>query len=337
MSAQRILLVIALVAKSIVANAGSEGLGGASFGNPGRVWQSVPSDWLQQPITPELEVQDADLVISLDQQLYPYLLPLIEAYARTHGLTIAAKKGTCGMSAGLLLRKAIDIGGFCCPPSDADRLPGLRFHALAIAAVAFFVHVDNPVEDLTLSQVRQLFRGEITDWTSVGEVPEQWASRIVHPVARLHCPTRPGHWRLLLDSEELFSPDLLDVGAIEDEVRSVAADRQAIGYETLWMVRNHPASGQVKSLRLNGVSPTNRAALAQGRYPVYRVYNVSTWEGAVGKSLASELVGYLLDRVQEMNDPFYMVPASELREQGWKFKGDEVVGEPALNTTQEPP
>jgi ABC-type phosphate transport system substrate-binding protein len=288
----------------------------------------VPSDWIEKPVAPEAEAQHADLAISLDQQLYPYLLPLIDKYAKQHGLTIAATKGTCGISAGLLFRKAIDIGGFCCAPGETDRLPGLRFHTLAIAAIALVVHPDNPVADVTLSQARGLFRGTITDWSTLVDPVESAAPQIVHPVGRLHCKPRPGHWRLLLDNEDLFSPDLLEVGAIEDMVRSVAADPQAIGYETLWMVRNHHESGAVKPLRLNGVRSDDAEALAEGRYPLYRVYNITTWEGAAANPLANKLVRFLLDRVQETDSQFFMVPAARLRANGWRFEGDELVGEP---------
>ncbi len=129
-----ILLLLALVAKSTAVWA--ERLGGEAFTDPGIFWQSVPSDWIQMPIKPEAEAQHADLAITLDQQLYPSLLPLIQTFAETHGLTIAVTRGTCEISAGLLLRKAADIGGFCCAPGRMDRLPGLRFHTLAIAAVS---------------------------------------------------------------------------------------------------------------------------------------------------------------------------------------------------------
>ena len=123
----------------------------------------------------------------------------------------------------------------------------------------------------------------------------------------------------------------LSYGFLDDSVRfvrSVATDPQAIGYETLWMVRDHTAAGAVKVLRLNGVSPEDAPALAQGRYPLYRVYNVTTWEGAAGKPLAKKLVRYLLDRVEESNSQFFMVPVTRLRDNGWKFEGDELVGGP---------
>ena len=114
----------------------------------------------------------------------------------------------------------------------------------------------------------------------------------------------------------------------------VALDPQAIGYETLWMIRNHRTSGTVKTLRLNGVSPDDTAALARGRYPLYRVYNLTTWEGAAAKTQAKQLVRHLRDRVQEWDSRFFMVPVTRLRAQGWKLEGDELVGEPLFPTTQ---
>jgi hypothetical protein len=114
MQYQLILVLFALAVTSTVVV--EDELGGEAFVDPGIVWRAVPPDWIHRTISAAAEVRDADLFISLDQQLYPYLLPHIEAYAETHKLTIAANRGTCGISAGLLRRKAVDIGGFCCPP-----------------------------------------------------------------------------------------------------------------------------------------------------------------------------------------------------------------------------
>lgn len=306
----------------------AERLDGDPFTDHAFVWQSVPSGWVERPVTHQAEAQHADLAISLEQQLYPYLLPLIDEYAKKHALNIVTTKGTCEISADLLFRKAIDVGGFCCAPAGTDRLPGLRFHTLAIAAIALLVHPENPLEDMTLSEARDLFRGKITDWSTFVAPSTPAVKRTVHPIGRFDSKRRPGHWRLLLDNEELFSPNVLEVGAIEDMVRSVAADPQAIGYETLWMAHRYRATGAVKTLRLSGASPDDPEALAQGRYPLYRVYNITTWEGAAGNPQAKALVGYLLNRVEQADSQFFMVPASRLRASGWQFEGDELVGEP---------
>jgi len=43
---------------------------------------------------------------------------------------------------------------------------------------------------------------------------------------------------------------------------------------------------------------------------------------------ARALVDYLLKEVHSLGAEFGFVPASKLSKAGWKFKGDELIGEP---------
>jgi ABC-type phosphate transport system substrate-binding protein len=306
----------------------AEGIAGSAFTDPALIWRQLPPDWETQTVRAEPGASEADLAVTLDQQLYPMLLPLIQQYAAEHRVKVAVSNGTCGISAGLLSRKTVDIGGFCCPPSLADRLPGLRFHTLAVAAIALLVHPDNPLNDVSFGEAQQIFEGAISDWSTLRGDQNKGMAYPIRTIGRLHCKLRPGHWRLLLDSDDLFSPDLLEVGTIQDVIGAVTADPLAIGYETLWMMQRHKRVGKVKTLSLDGVRPDDRVALASGRYPLYRVYNVTTWEGAAAKSLAQELVRYLEGQIDHLDPRFAMVPASLLRRHGWQFRKDELVGEP---------
>jgi len=318
-------LFISLVQTTLIH---AEGIRGTAFTDPGLTWREMPLGWITQPVQPEPEAPEADLAVTLDQQLYAPLLPVIQAYAAKNRLKIAVSEGTCGISAGLLRRKAVDIGGFCCPPSLTDRLPDLRFHTLAIAPIALFVHTANPIENLSFQQAQRIFQGEISEWSHLGSAITKGKAQPIHVIGRLHCKLRPGHWRLLLDNEGLFSPDLVEVGTIQDMVAAGTNDRYAIGYETLWMIRHHRGAKGAKILSLDGVRPDDRVALASGHYPLYRVYNVTSWEGAAAKPLARELVHYLQEQMVNLDMEYAMVPASQLRHYGWKFKDDELVGEP---------
>jgi hypothetical protein len=325
---RNILISILLVCLVQTTATDAQEIRGPAFTDPGVIWQKMPPGWITQPIQTEPEVSAAKLAVTLDQQLYAPLLPLIQRYATKHGVKIAVGEGTCGISAGLLRRKAVDIGGFCCPPALTDRLPGLRFHTLAIGAVALFVHPANPVENLSFQQAQRIFQGEISDWSHLGRAASKGRAQPIHVIGRLHCKLRPGHWRLLLDNEDLFSPDLFEVGTIQDMIEAVTNDRYAIGYETLRMIQHHRGAKGTKLLTIDGVRPDDRVALASGHYPLYRVYNVTSWEGAAAKSLARELVHYLQEQMVNLDMAYAMVPASQLRDYGWKFKEDELVGEP---------
>ena len=304
------------------------GIRGPAFTDPGRVWGNMPSDWTTRSVKLETQAPQADLAVTLDQQIYAQLLPLIHTYAAEHNVQIAVSIGTCGISAGLLRRKAVDIGGFCCPPGHTDRLPELRFHTLGIAAIALFVHPTNTLDNLSLRQAQRIFQGEISHWENLNPAVTNGKTQPIYPIGRLHCKLRPGHWRLLLDNEDLFATALIEVGAIEDMLGAVTNDRYAIGYETLWMLRQHSEPRYTKILRLNGIRPDDRLALAAGNYPLYRVYNLTSWTGSAAKSLARELVNHLQEEMVNLDKKFHLIPAAELRHHGWKFKDEELVGEP---------
>ncbi len=119
------------------------------------------------------------------------------------------------------------------------------------------------------------------------------------------------------------------MGAIADMISQISADERAIGYETLWMTRLFLQKGRVKVLKINGHDPNNPSHIVSVKYPLYRVYNLTTWEGqGVADPIAQKLVNYLLQQVEHLDSKFSLIPASHLRRTGWKFKGDELVGEP---------
>ncbi len=59
----------------------AESMEGSAFTDPTLTWHEVPAEWITQSVQPEPESPEADLAITLDQQIYPPLLPLIQQYA----------------------------------------------------------------------------------------------------------------------------------------------------------------------------------------------------------------------------------------------------------------
>jgi ABC-type phosphate transport system substrate-binding protein len=324
-----VFLAVLLFSGGIISASAQERLSGEPFTDPAKQID-MPEVWKKSPIKYAGWAEGADIAVTLDQHLYPALLPVIKKYAKEHNLDIAVQEGTCGISAGMLIDKTVDVGGFCCPPGETDRLPGLKFHTLGIASLALFVHPENPLNDISIEEARKVYRGYIYKWSELKfnkgtDLPNQ----IIRPVGRLHCKLRPGHWRLLLDNEDLFSPDLQEVGSIDDMIRSVSISKAAIGYETLWMVHRYREMGEVKLLKINGHSPYDSARLASGEYPLYRTYNITTWEGkGIANPKAQELVTHLLKEAGSLESKFGIVPASNLGRARWKFKENELVGEP---------
>ncbi len=289
----------------------------------------MPEVWKRGPVSHDRDVGPVDLVVTLDQHLYPLFVESIQKYAAKEGIKVRVDEGTCGITAGKLARKAVDVGGYCCPPGETDRLPGLHFHTVGIMPIALIVHPSNPVEDITTEQARELFGGRIYRWSELKDLRGQAGPKLrVEPIGRLHCKLRPGHWRLLLDNEDLFSPSLSEVGTIPDMISLVAKTPGAIGYEVPLMVERYSNKGKVKTLKLNGVSP-EASSLASGSYPLYRTLNVTTWEAqGIENERARKLVRQIFKEAERLEGRHGFVSASVLRKAGWKFKEDELVGEP---------
>lgn len=302
--------------------------GGPAFTDPEGI-VPMPPEWGEAPVVYERWAAGADLAVTLDQHLYPALLPLIQEYARERGIRIAVQEGTCGISAGKLEGKHADIGGFCCPAGYSDRLPGLRFHTLGIASLALLTHAENPVESVSLREARRLFQGHVSHWDAVKVLSGSGGrAERVRPIARLHCKARPGHWRLLLSDQDRFSPRLREVSTIPDMISGVASSKGAIGYETLWMVEHNGGTGRVRTLKIDGVMPESDGQLVRGDYPLYRTYNLTTWEGVAANPHAGKLVAWLMENSDRVDPRFGIIPATRLREAGWLFRDQELIGEP---------
>jgi ABC-type phosphate transport system substrate-binding protein len=308
---------------------GADKLGGRPFSDPAKQL-TMPEAWTKQAIQHADWAKGADLTAIVDQQFYPLIRPGIEQYAKEKNLNIAVQEGTCGTANKGLSDKVIDIGGYCCPPSEADRFPGVKFHTVGIEAIPILVNAKNPVTNLTLEQVRQIFQGKLFRWSEVDVSPgTPGPKRIIQAVGRLHCKQRPGHWRLLLDNEDLFSPRLINVGSIKDMIAQVANNVDAIGLEELWMLKQYDKEGKVKAISINGVAPTDIAKVASGAYPFYNTLSVTTWETEATKNpKVAGLIKHLNTYMDTIDPAHGVASVSKLRAAGWKFVEDELVGEP---------
>lgn len=306
----------------------AENLSGPEFSNPAEL-AVVSKDWATKKIQYDKKAQDADLVIALGQQTHPMFKDLVKEYAKNNNLKIHVTPGTCGITAGKLLRKKVDLGALCCPPGKTDRLPGLKFHSLGISPIALIVHPDNPIKNVTSKQARQIFQGHISHWNELSKNNMNTGKQLIQPVGRLHCKIRPGHWRGLLKNEDLFSSNLTEVGVIADMISKIGRNSRSIGYEVPLMVSYHKAKGDVRMIKIDGHSPSDTKHVLSGKYPLYRTYHLTTWENdRKATRHAHKLIAYLRENVEKNYSEYGFIPPSKLKKAGWKFKENELIGEP---------
>lgn len=307
----------------------AESVPGNAFGDPG-YQVKMEKGWIKQAIKHDKKAGKADLVVALGQQTYPALRKFVEDYAERKGLNIVVQRGSCGVSAKKLARKAVEVAAFCCPPGNSDRLPGIEFHTIGIAPIALITNPANELSNVSSEEARDIFGGETIKWSQLPvENKVQLPTKDIQPVARLHCKKRPGHWRNILDSEDMFSPRVRSVGVIPDMIKEVSATPSAIGFETLYMLKVFKDKGEVKVLSIDGRQPSELQHLLAGNYPFYRSFSMTTWQGDEKNiQLSHELVAELKKHIEQQGEDYGMISSARLRQAGWKFRNNELVAEP---------
>jgi phosphate transport system substrate-binding protein len=110
-------------------------------------------------------------------------------------------------------------------------------HIIARDAIAVIVHPDNPVSELTLQEISDIYSGKITNWMDVGGEDR--------PIVKLSRETNSGTHVYFLetvlrlgnsDDETLFSMDTLLLPSSEGIIVEVRQNPNAIGYDGLGYV-----------------------------------------------------------------------------------------------------
>jgi phosphate transport system substrate-binding protein len=179
-----------------------------------------------------------------------------------------------GCNAGIKAAKQNKLGhetfGFvCCPLSKEEvEKEGLIVYPLAKEPILILVRDDNPVDNLTTQQVRDIFSGKIENWKEVGG-----SDKPIVVVTRLHCKKRPGHWKTILPEAKEFRQQRLNVKSAAAMVQRVNDFSGAIGHTgSTW---KFDKEDHVKWVSIDGHKPTAKN-LADGSYPFYRVMSAVT-------------------------------------------------------------
>lgn len=183
------------------------------------------------------------------------------------GIT-AVQEGTC------------DIGLSSRALKDEEKAAGLQETVLAYDGIAIIVHPDNPVSDLTLEQIAQLYTGEITNWKDVGGNDAQ----VVLIGREAASGTRDGFESITGTKDKCqYRQELTSTG---DVITTVSQNPDAIGYASLASIKD-----SVKALNVDGVTPSE-ASVKDGSYKVQRPFVLVTVEGKALSSAAQSFFDY---------------------------------------------
>lgn len=157
---------------------------------------------------------------------------------------------------------------FCAGPSEEQRLYAeekgveLVYVPIGLEAFVFFVNEKNPVDDLTVEQIRKIYSCEYTNWKEVGG-----ANRVINPITRLEGS----------GSQTTFEAFMKDYDIGRKSVFAVTG--ASIGFSFRYYMDGIVENDAVKMLSLNGVYPSaeniqNRSyPIVAEFYAIYRADN----------------------------------------------------------------
>lgn len=201
-----------------------------------------------------------------------------EAYQQVEpGIRISVTGGGSGAGIAALINGTTDIANASRamkPEEEQQALDrGIEPFEIEIArdAIAVIVHPSNPVDQLTLQQVSDIFSGKISNWREVGGDDR--------PIVRLSRETNSGTHVYFLeevlrlgrsDDDTLFSPDTLLLPSSEGISAEIRQNPNAIGYDGLGYV-----TSDLKTIAIaedavaRGVQPS-LDSVNNGTYPIAR-------------------------------------------------------------------
>lgn len=221
--------------------------------------------------------------------MHPVLQELTDAFTRRYPNVIFTLRGG-GSSLGedQIAAGRIDLAASTLFPPDTPSPGAARLLRIPIGVdgVAVIVHAANPVSNLSLEQLRQIYSGDILDWSEVGGEAEP-----IELVSR-----EDGSGSRILFEDRVMQGEAVSLTAVVmptsyDMVEYIAKTPSAIGYVSRGLVMNTAASGsagaaatvtpmRVHVVAVEGVVPSLSALRAQEYAMIQPLYLIQRRSGA---------------------------------------------------------
>mgnify|MGYP003572236552 CR=1 FL=1 len=228
------------------------------------------------------------------------LVNVAQAWAENYqtvnpNVVVAVSGGGSGTGIAALINGTVDIANASRAIKDKelqqakDNGQNPIQHTVGFDALAVFLHADNPLDEISLEQLRQIYGdgGTFLSWTDLGvEVPGCQGQEIV-VVSRQNNSGTYAYFREAVLGDSDFKLGTRDMHGSKDVVDLVEKTPCAIGYSGLAYATDHLKLACVKSGSGSCVNPSVDSAL-DGSYPIARplfMYTNGEPTGSVGDYL----------------------------------------------------
>ncbi len=139
----------------------------------------------------------------------------------------------------------------------------LDVQPVALDAFVFLVHADNPIDSLSIPEIRSIYTGETTNWAELGNPDAE-----IHPYLR---NPNSGSQELMEDLvmqglTMIDAPDMI-LESMMGPFNAISTDPQGIGYSVYYYAQNIFPNEAVQMIAVDGVYPSSET-IAEGEYPL---------------------------------------------------------------------
>lgn len=173
-----------------------------------------------------------------------------------------------------------DIGLSSRKLKDEEKASGLMETVIAYDGIAIIVNPDNPIKNLSLTDIVGIYTGKITNWSQVGGKDEE----IVVIGREAGSGTRDGFETITKTKDACkYRQELTSTG---DVITTVAQNPNAIGYASAASIKD-----SVKALTVDGVA-VNEENIKNGSYTVQRPFVLVTKKARALSEAAKKFFDY---------------------------------------------
>jgi len=205
-------------------------------------------------------INEAGLIVAGSTSVQPYAEVLSEEYMILHPDVLIDIQGG-GSSAGIMAAQTgtSELGMSSRVLKDEEK--SLWYVEIARDGLAVIINPENPIQNLTLDQIRQIYSAEITDWSQLGGTNTK-----IHTITREDGSGTRDAFVSLVMGESSITPRAIVQDSNGAVRQLVADDENAIGFISLGLVDD-----KVKALQLDGVAATRENVL-NGSYNLSRPF-----------------------------------------------------------------
>lgn len=224
---------------------------------------------------------------------------LSEAFEGKTGIAVTYNATGSGAGIQAVQEGRCDIGLSSRNLKEEEKANGLVGTVLAYDGIAMIVNPENPVEDLDVETIAQIYTGQITNWKDVGGEDAE----IVLIGREAGSGTRDGFESITGTKDACqYRQELTSTG---DVISTVASNPSAIGYASLSSVKD-----TVKALTVGGVAPSEET-IKDGSYIVQRPFVLVTKKDTALSKSAQKFFDYITSaEVNEIISTAGVVPAN---------------------------